>query len=82
MEENLFELEVGTYNQKTLVASMKRVGKKKHYNSKMWQNVREVEEELRRALARRDELSVWTLQSMVMEYTVKCRVTENVIEAA
>jgi hypothetical protein len=82
MEENLFELEVGTFNQKHLVINMKKTAKKKSYNSKLWLNVQGVELALREALAKRDTMSTWTLQSLVMEYTIKCRVTENVIDAA
>jgi len=44
--------------------------------------VQGVELALREALAKRDEMSVWTLQSLAVEYTIKCRVTENVIDAA
>ena len=61
---------------------MKKTAKKKSYNSKLWKNVQGVELALREALAKRDEMSVWTLQSLAVEYTIKCRVTENVIDAA
>jgi hypothetical protein len=57
MEENLFELEVGTFNQKQLVSNMKKANKTKKFRSNVWKKVNDVEERLRVALVRRDELS-------------------------
>ncbi len=38
-----------------------------------------MEEVLRKAIARRDELSLWGLQNLICAYTLKCRSTEQVI---
>lgn len=73
MEENLFELEVGTFNQKTLVVNMKKTSKHKKFNNGVWANVRAMEETLRKAIARRDELSLWGLNNLIIQFTLKCR---------
>jgi len=80
MEENLFELEVGTFNQKQLVGAMKKTSKHKKFSNGVWINVRNLEETLRKAVARRDELSLWGLGNMIIHYRIKCRLTENVID--
>lgn len=66
MESNLFELEVGTFNQKQLVKSMKQQTKTKKFRSNVWKKVNEVEERLRIAVAHRDELSQWGIGNLVI----------------
>jgi hypothetical protein len=82
MEQNLFELEVGTFNQKQLVGNMKKATKTKKFRSNVWKKVNEVEERLRLATERRDELSQWGIGNLVIQERIKCRAHERVIDLA
>jgi len=61
---------------------MKKTSKHKKFSNGVWINVRNLEETLRKAIARRDELSLWGLGNMIIHYRIKCRLTENVIDQA
>lgn len=61
---------------------MKKTSKHKKFSNGVWVNVRAMEETLRKAIARRDELSLWGLNNLIIEFQIKCRSTENVIEQA
>lgn len=52
---------------------MKKTSKHKKFNNGVWANVRAMEETLRKAIARRDELSLWGLNNLIIQYTLKCR---------
>lgn len=61
---------------------MKKTSRHKKFSNGVWVNVRAMEETLRKATARRDELSLWGLNNLCIQFQIKCRLTEKVIEQA
>jgi hypothetical protein len=61
---------------------MKKANKTKKFRSNVWQKVNEVEERLRLATEHRDELSQWGIGNLVIQYRIKCRAHERVIDLA
>ena len=47
---------------------MKKTSKHKKFSNGVWVNVRAMEETLRKAIARRDELSLWGINNLIIEF--------------
>ena len=82
--ENLFEMDVNTNDQKLLLKvqdarTKKNAQLKQTYEEKQ---VQVLQKRLREAISTNEEYNTWGLQNRIVEYKIKVRMTEDIIDLA
>ncbi len=84
MRENLFELDVNSHDQKMLldVKSYNTHLTKKIKRNPDQKRIQDVQTRIRDELARKSDFDTWGFHNHIIEYRLKVRMTEDVIDCA